>query len=193
MKKEDIIKTPHPSLRKRSVRVAIVNDEVREFAQKMIEATLDWEDSRDHEVAVGLAAVQVNELRRIVVLRNNTEDKQDRTFVTLINPEITKKIGEPIEDYEGCLSVANMYGLVERYPEVKVKALDEHGREFRMRVKGFAAKLVQHEIDHMNGMLYIDHIKGQKGKFFRMGEDGKLTEIDDSEIEGNKELWPDEA
>jgi peptide deformylase len=192
MKKEDIIKTPHPSLRKRSVRVKVVNDEVREFAQKMIEATLDWEDSRDHEVAVGLAGVQVNELRRIVVLRNNTEDKKDRSFVVLINPEITKTIGDPVEDHEGCLSVANMYGLVKRYPEVKVKALDEHGREFRMRVKGFAAKLIQHEIDHTNGILYIDHIKGEKGKFFRMGDDGKLAPIDDIEIEGNAELWPED-
>ena len=101
----------------------------------MEDATLDWEESRKHEVGVALAAVQINQLHRVVIIRNNCDDKNDRTFTVLINPEIVKYEGDMIRDYEGCLSIKNLYGYVPRYDKVKVKALGLDGKEFRITPK----------------------------------------------------------
>jgi peptide deformylase len=125
----------------------------------MQSATIDWENSREHEVGVALAAVQVGELKRIVVVRNDFNDKNDHTFTVFINPVITKYEGKLEKDYEGCLSVKNIYGKVPRYTKVRVKALGVNGREFRVTAEGFLARIFQHEIDHTNGIVFIDHIQ----------------------------------
>jgi peptide deformylase len=139
---------------------------------------------------VALAAVQIDRLYKIVVVRNNYDDKSDHTFTTFINPEITKFEGTVEEDFEGCLSVTNIYGKVPRYTKVKVKATDLDGREFRVKAEGFLARIFQHEIDHTNGIVFIDHIKDDPEAFFRLGEDGKLEPIDYAkEIESNTLLW----
>lgn len=153
-------------------------------------ATLDWEDSREHEVGVALAAIQVNKLLRIVVVRNNFEDKTDRSFHAFINPEITKYEGELVEDYEGCLSVKDIYGKVPRYTKVRVKALDLNGRPMRLTAEGFLARVMQHEIDHTNGMVFIDHIKDKPEAFYRLEADGSLTQLDyEKDIRDNSILW----
>jgi peptide deformylase len=112
MTRKDIITLPNKHLRQRSIRVGLVTDEVRQLVDDMEAATLDWEDHRDHELGVALAAVQIDRLQRVVVIRNNFEDKTDRSFQVLINPEITKYEGEIEEDYEGCLSIKDIYGKV---------------------------------------------------------------------------------
>ncbi|MBI5357882.1 peptide deformylase, partial [Candidatus Saccharibacteria bacterium] len=147
MNKDNIITLPNENLRKRSRRILVITDGVKKLAQDMQDATLSWEDSRQHEVGVALAAVQVDKLQRLVVIRNSFEDKTDRSFQILINPEITKLSGEIIEDFEGCLSVKGIYGKVPRYEKVKVKALDLDGREVRVTAEGFLARVLQHEID----------------------------------------------
>ncbi len=153
-------------------------------------ATLDWEASRKHEVAVALAAIQIDEPLRIVVIRNNFEDKKDRSFTTFINPVITKYEGEIEEDFEGCLSITKMYGKVPRYHKVRVKALNLDGKEFRMSAEGFLARLLQHEVDHTNGTVFIDHIKGKPELFFKLDDDGKLEQLDyDKEVKDNAGLW----
>ena len=155
-------------------------------------ATLDWEDSREHEVGVALAAVQIDALHRVVVIRSNFDDKKDRTFKVLINPEITKYEGEVLEDYEGCLSVKNIYGKVPRYSRIRLKALDTEGNEFRVTAEGFLARVLQHEIDHTNGVVFIDHIKDDPKAFFVLKEDGKLEKLNyEKEIKDNAELWGD--
>ena len=141
-------------------------------------ATISWDVSREHEVGVALAAVQIDRLYKIVVVRNNYDDKEDHTFTTFINPEITKTDGKLIEDYEGCLSVRDVYGKVKRYEKVKVKALDIDGREFRVSAEGFLARIFQHEIDHTNGIVFIDHIKDDPEAFFQLDKDGKLVQLD---------------
>ena len=190
MKKEDIIKLPHTSLRTKSQRVGLVTDEIKQVIADMEEATIDWDLSRDHEVGVALAAVQIDRLYKIVVVRNNYDDKADHTFTTFINPEITKTEGELEDDFEGCLSVPSLYGKVKRYPKVKVKALDEDGQEFRVTAEGFLARIFQHEIDHTNGMVFIDHIKENSDCFYKLDDDGKLVDVDyDKEIKDNADLW----
>src|SRR5690606_18356754 len=181
-KKEDIITLPNPHLRRRSKKVGVIDDQIKRLVSDMELATLDWEDSREHEVGVALAAVQIDNLYRVVVVRNNFDDKNDRTFITLINPEITKLEGEILEDFEGCLSILDTYGKVPRHSKVKVKALNIHGKQIRITAEGFLARVLQHEIDHTNGVVFVDHIKDKKDAFYHLSDDGKLVPLDYDEV-----------
>ena len=185
----DIITAPHDSLRQRSSRVAIVTDETVKLIENMSDALLDWEAHREHEVGVALAAVQMNELKRVVIVRNDFDNKEDHRFVIFINTEITKCEGKLIEDYEGCLSVRDIYGKVPRYEKVKVKALDINGREFRVTLTGFLARILQHEIDHTNGILFIDHIKDAPEAFYRLEKNGELTKLDYDKDVKHADIW----
>jgi peptide deformylase len=147
----------------------------RKLIEEMRLSTLDWENSRAHEVGVALAAVQVNKMLRVVIVRNDFENKQDTTFKAFINPEITKFEGEVIEDYEGCLSIKDVYGKVPRYEKVKVKALDAKGRPFSITATGFLARVLQHEIDHTNGVVFVDHLKDRKDAFLNSTKKAKLS------------------
>jgi peptide deformylase len=187
--KEDIITLPDPMLRMRSKRIGFVSDEVHQLVADMQDATLDWEASRKHEVGVALAAVQIARLERVVIIRNNCDDKNDRTFTVLINPEIVKYEGEIIKDYEGCLSIKDLYGFVPRSDKVKVKAIGLNGKEIRITAEGFMARTLQHEIDHTNGVVYIDHIKENPEAFFNLDEEGHLHPIDYEKVSKSTVLW----
>jgi peptide deformylase len=190
MTKDDIITLPNPHLRQKSQKVGIVTDEIKKIVADMEQATLDWEASRAHEVGVALAAIQIDQLLKIVVIRNNYDNKDDHTFTTLINPQITKLDGAITEDYEGCLSIQDVYGKVPRYSKVKVKALDIDGKEFRITAEDFMARILQHEIDHTNGLVFIDHIKDNPEAFYKLKDDGKLEPLDyDKDIRANSILW----
>ena len=185
-----LITLPNPHLRERSKKVGFIGEDIRELIAAMEKATLDWEDSRDHEVGVALAAVQIDQLHRVVVIRNNFDDKSDRTFRVFINPEITKYEGEVVADYEGCLSIKNVYGLVPRHSKVRVKARDLNGEEIRLTAEGFLARVFQHEIDHTNGIVFIDHIKDDPQAFFVLTDEGKLEPKDyEQDIKDNTDLW----
>ena len=101
MTKDDIIALPNPHLRQKSTRIHVITDEVQKLSDDMIATALDWEDSRPHEISAALAAVQVDKLERIVIVRDDFNQKSSRDFMTLINPEIVKYEGEVIADYEG--------------------------------------------------------------------------------------------
>lgn len=190
MNKNNIIALPHKSLRQRSKKVGIITPQIRQLVADMEVATLDWEDSREHEIGVALAAVQVNQLLRIVIVRSDFDNKSDRTFQVFINPEITKYEGEVSEDYEGCLSIKDVYGKVPRYEKVRVKAIDAKGKPFRLSAEGFLARVFQHEIDHTNGKVFVDHIKDKHAAFYRLDSDGKLTPLDyEKDIQTNPGLW----
>ena len=175
--KESIISLPNARLRQRSQRVPIVTDQIRKVVQDMIDATVDWEDSRPHEVGVALAAVQIDQPYRIIVVRNDFEDKDNKTFGVFINPEIVKLEGKIEEDFEGCLSVTDIYGKVPRYSKVRVRALDINGRPIRVKAEGFLARIFQHEVDHTNGQMFVDHLKDSPEAFYKLTMDGKLEPI----------------
>jgi len=190
MTKDNIITLPNPHLRQKSQRVGIITDEIKKVIQEMEAATIDWEHSRDHEVGVALAAIQIDRPLRIIVIRRNHDNKDDHNFTVFINPEITKYEGELVEDFEGCLSVTDVYGKVPRYSKVRVKALDINGREFRVTAEGFLARIFQHEIDHTQGIVFIDHIKDSPEAFYKLQENGDLTPLDyEQAIVGNAALW----
>lgn len=153
-------------------------------------ATLDWDASREHEVGVALAAVQIDKLYRVVIVREDYSDKNNHKFTVFINPDITKHEGDVVADFEGCLSVPNVYGKVPRHTKVRVKALDINGREFRVTAEDFLARIFQHEIDHTHGKVFIDHIKGDPEAFYRLGDNGKLAALDyEKDIKNNADLW----
>jgi peptide deformylase len=190
MDQSDIIALPHADLRKRSKRVGVIDENIRKLSEDMKSATLSWEDSRQHEVGVALAAVQVDELLRLVIIRNNFEDKSDRNFRVFINPEIVKREGEVVEDFEGCLSIKDIYGKVPRHEKVKVKALDIDGQEIRVTAEGYLARIFQHEIDHTKGVVFIDHIKDDPDAFFKLKDDGSLEKLDYAkQVKDNHLLW----
>lgn len=190
MNRNDIIALPQANLRVKSKKVAVITPEILQLIADMKAATLDWEDHRDHEVGVALAAVQVNKLWRVVVVRNDFDNKKDREFAVFINPSIAKYYGDIEEDFEGCLSIRDIYGKVPRHTKVKVDALNEEGKPFRINAEGFLARVFQHEIDHTNGIVYIDHIKDNEEAFYKLDKNGKLTPLDyENDIKNNAELW----
>lgn len=186
----DIITLPNDHLRQRSQRVGIITADISQLIENMRYATLDWEDHRKHELGVALAAIQIDQPYRVVIIRNNFDDKSDRGFQTFINPEITKHEGEIVHDFEGCLSVKDVYGKVPRSSAVRIKALDEHGNEIRLKAEGFLARVFQHEIDHTHGKLFIDHIKDDPEAFYTLTEAGKLEELNyETDVRANPVLW----
>lgn len=167
-----------------------MTDETRALIEDLTSAALDWEASRPHEISAAIAAVQVDHLERVVIVRSDFDHKDNTDFTALINPEIIKYEGEIVDDYEGCLSVKEVYGKVPRYSKIRVKALDTNGDEVRIKAEGFLARVLQHEIDHTNGIVFIDHIKDNTKAFYRLDENGELEPVDyDTKIKDNPILW----
>lgn len=192
MKKEDIIKLPNSHLRDKSSKVHVVTPETRELIDDMVSAALDWEDSRPHEISAALAAVQIDRLERVVIIRSDFDDKKARDFTAFINPEIVKYEGELIDDYEGCLSVGGIYGKVPRHTKIRVKAMTPEGQEIRFKAEGFLARVIQHEIDHTNGIVFVDHIRDDPKAFYTLNDKGDLEPLDYNEnIKNNEDLWHD--
>jgi len=131
-------------LRKKSRAVEVVDDKLRELIDDMIETMHKYD-------GVGLAAPQVSVLKRVVVI----DLYDDHGPYVLINPEIIKEKGEQEVD-EGCLSFPNKFAKVIRPEEVTVIALDRDGKEFKLKGKGLLAQAIAHEVDHLNGVLFVD-------------------------------------
>ena len=169
--KKNLITIPDKILRMKSKRIGFVDDSIKNLANDMVETTLDWD--HDSEFGAALAAIQVGEPIRLTVVRN-------RTFTTLLNPEIVKSSPEMISDIEGCLSVTGIYGRVKRHLKIKVKAQDLEGNDIRLSLEGFPARVLQHEIDHMHGIIFLDHIKDSKN-LFSIDKDGQLNPLTNNE------------
>lgn len=175
--KTDLITLPNPHLRAKSKKVSFLNEELISVIEQMKSATLAWEKSRPHEVGVALAAIQIDQPYRIIIIRNDPDDKADKSFSVFINPKITKFEGEVEEDFEGCLSVKDIYGMVPRFSKVRVSAQDENGRSVRIKAEGFLARIFQHEIDHTNGIVFPDRINNLSDNLYKLTKDGKLEKL----------------
>ena len=181
--KDSIIVLPNKHLRQKSQRVPVITDEVRQVIQDMIDATIDWEATREHEVGVALAAIQIDKPYKIIIIRNDFDNKEDKTFQVFINPEVMKAEGELKEDFEGCLSVTDIYGKVPRYDKVRIRAMDQTGATVRVKAEGFMARVFQHEIDHINGKVFVDHLANRRDAFYKLTPDGKLEPLEYQEVE----------
>ena len=137
---------PDPILRKQAKKVAKVTPQLKKLVENMVETMHD-------QNGVGLAANQVGSLQKVAVIQ--TPDMEEP--MVLINPEIMKKEGERQVE-EGCLSVPGYRGLVNRSEKVRAKAMGLDGKIYRVNAEELLAQALEHEIDHLNGILYIDHL-----------------------------------
>ena len=149
----DILKYPDKRLRIVAKPVETVNTQIKQQIKDMFETMYD-------APGIGLAATQVNFHQRIIVIDVSDECNQP---LCLINPEIIEKNGE-IEWEEGCLSVPNYYESVKRANEIKVSALNQLGQSVEIDANEMLAVCIQHEMDHLNGILFVDHLSKLKQK-----------------------------
>ncbi len=157
----DIITYPDPLLLKPSETVTDVNDEIQTLIEDMAETMFDAPGS-------GLAAVQVGVNKRIIVVNTTGNlENEEKSWYALINPEIVEKDGVYVSEEEGCLSVPEFRATVKRASRVVVKALDRKGEPVTMELNGFHAVILQHEIDHLNGILFIDHLSVLKRNLYK--------------------------
>ena len=152
----DILHFPDKRLRRKARPVEEVNEDTRQLVRDMLETMYD-------APGIGLAAIQVNVPQRVIVV-DVSEDKSRP--LALINPEITDLEGVESID-EGCLSVPGIFEKVERADRITVKALDPQGAEFIMDANGLLAVCIQHEIDHLDGKLFIDYLSELKRQRIR--------------------------
>ncbi len=147
----------HPVLRERArplERADIAQPVVQKLIDDMIETMVEYH-------GVGLAAPQVHESVRLFVAVLGSGDDRDETAepLALINPEITPIGSEILEDWEGCLSIPDIRGKVPRAREVRLRASDRHGARIELRASNFSARVIQHETDHLDGVLFFDRMK----------------------------------
>lgn len=148
----DILRYPDPRLHRVARPVAAVDDRVRQLVRDMAETMYA-------APGIGLAATQVDVHERVIVI--DVSDARDELRV-FINPEIVQASAEAKVFEEGCLSVPGIYEEVERPDRVTVRALDEHGREFTLEADGLLAVCVQHEIDHLDGRVFVQYLSRLK-------------------------------
>ncbi len=151
MAKLDILHFPDPRLRQVARPVEAVDDDIRQLADDMLETMYD-------APGIGLAAVQVNVLKRVIVLDVSDDNTQPHV---LVNPEILVKDGVE-EMQEGCLSVPGVFETVQRADHIRVRYLDRAGEQVEMEAEGLLAVCIQHEIDHLDGKLFVDYLSDLK-------------------------------
>ena len=152
----EILKYPDPRLRTVAKPVAEVTDELRQLIEDMLETMYA-------APGIGLAATQVDFHERLLII-DITEDKTQP--LCFINPEILEMSGS-IENDEGCLSVPEVYESVERAEHIRVKALDKDGKEFELEAEGLLAVCIQHEMDHLEGKLFVDYLSQLKRSWLK--------------------------
>jgi peptide deformylase len=152
----EILHYPNPRLRNCAKPVEIFDKELEEFTENMLETMY-------HSSGIGLAATQVGVSRRVVVI--DVSESRDQPLC-LINPEILEREGEEVSE-EGCLSVPSVYEKVTRAERIKIKAQDKSGESFEMDADGILAVCIQHEVDHLDGKLFIDYLSGLKRQRIR--------------------------
>ena len=154
MAKLEILTVPDPRLRQQCQRVEVVDDGIRQLMDDMLETMYA-------APGIGLAAIQVGVAKRIVVI-DVSKDDEARKPLFLVNPEVVWTSEEARVYEEGCLSVPEYYDEVERPERCRVRHLDRDGKEQELEADGLLAVCVQHEIDHLNGRLFIDHLSKLK-------------------------------
>ena len=155
----------HPVLRAKARMVdksELKSPEIQQFIDSMIDTMYEYS-------GVGLAAPQVHESLRVFVAMLDPDGRGEGDAVTFINPEITVVGDQTVEGWEGCLSIPEIRGRVPRAQHIKVSALDRTGKRFELELKDFPARVVQHETDHLDGVLFLD----------RMGKFDSLTYLEE--------------
>ncbi len=170
MAKKQILTIPDPILRKISKPVNSVNSEIKNLMDDMLETMYA-------APGIGLAAVQIGILKRVIVI-DLSKDGEKKTPLFIINPEISFKSKDLISYEEGCLSIPNQFAEVKRPSSCKINYLDYNGKEKEIKADGLLATCIQHEIDHLNGILFIDHLSKLKKDLILKKTKKQQKEID---------------
>lgn len=139
-----IVYYPDPILKERSQEVRRFNSRLHKLLDDMVETLADT------QVGVGLAAPQVGILKRVIVVN------YDEKLIEVVNPELVDLEGEQVDPPEGCLSIPGLQGIVRRAERLRVKGQDRYGQPLELEAEGYLARIFQHEVDHLNGVLFID-------------------------------------
>ena len=154
MSQKNIVIEPDPILRKKSERLEKVDDEIKKLLDDMLETMYA-------APGIGLAAVQVGILKRLIVI-DISKDKEKKNPLFLINPEIVSKSKNTSIYEEGCLSLPGHFAEIERPAECHINFLDYNGKKKEISAKGLLSTCIQHELDHLNGILFIDYLSKLK-------------------------------
>ncbi len=154
MSQRKIVIEPDPILRKKSEVLEKVDDELRELLNDMLETMYA-------APGIGLAAVQIGVLKRLIVI-DISKDKEKKNPLFLINPEIISRSKKTTIYEEGCLSLPGHFAEIERPAECQIKFIDYNGKEKELSANGLLATCIQHEVDHLNGVLFIDYLSKLK-------------------------------
>ena len=165
---------PDPVLRKQAVPVDKVDDAVRGLLDDMLETMYA-------APGIGLAAPQVGVSKRVIVM-DCSEDEDEPQPIRMVNPEITRRSEETAKHEEGCLSIPDYKGDVTRPREITVRYLDENGKKRELTTDGLLATCIQHEVDHLDGVLFIDYLSRLKREMItrKMTKEARLEARDDA-------------
>jgi len=161
----EILHYPDNRLRQKCANIEVFDKSLEQIVENMLETMYDAK-------GIGLAAIQVNIIKRIIVI---DVSKERNSPLILINPEITKK-NEKIKFEEGCLSVPGFYEKVDRYNAIEYTARDINGKEYQNKCEALLAVCVQHEIDHLNGKLFVDYLSLAKRENFEKNMKKMISE-----------------
>ena len=159
MPQREILTYPDPILKQVSESVEEINSDILELVQDMLETMYE-------APGIGLAAPQVGQLKRVIVLDLDYRSGEERKPIVLVNPEILSKEGEILFE-EACLSVPEYSAEVKRFEKIKVKGLNEKGEDVEIEGEGLLSVALQHEIDHLDGILFIDRLGLVKRDIFK--------------------------
>ena len=163
---QKVLTLPDKRLRQKSSEVTAFDQSL----SKLISDLTDTLFAQTNPPGLGISAPQIGIFKRVFVAKIRNKIK------TFVNAQIVKISQKEIAFIEGCLSVPNLYGHVMRPAEIDLESADRHGKKSRTHYKSLSARIIQHEIDHLNGTLFIDHVHAQNGKLFKVEKDKKGQE-----------------
>ena len=176
----DIVTLPEKILRQKARPVTLFDEELQQLIDDMIETMRD-------APGVGLAAPQIGRPLRLTVIETlpevdeeGNEIEESRELYVIANPEIVWTSRQMVDGIEGCLSIPGYLGEVDRHQSIRVRAQDRHGKPIKLKVSGWTARIFQHEIDHLNGVLYIDRLT-EPENFWTEAEFEALEQASDEE------------
>lgn len=175
-----IVRLGHPALRQPADPVAVERlqeDGFQQLIDDMFETMLDAE-------GVGLAAPQVGLAHQLFVyaaIDPDSPSDDEPELLALVNPALQPEAGELVYDWEGCLSISDLRGLVPRHPAVRVQGLDRHGEPVDFRADGYIARIIQHEFDHLNGIIFLDRMRDLRSLAFSEEWETYMAEATDDE------------
>lgn len=161
-----VLRAPDPKLRVRTKPVKKISPEILRVAGEMVKVASSFKDPE----GMGLASIQIGRKERFFVGRIG------KKFQIFLNPKIISSVKKKKVFFEGCLSIPNYYGEVKRPVAVVVEYLNETGGKITKNLQGVPAWIFQHEVDHLNGVLFMDHVLQQKGRIFKVMGKNKIGE-----------------